>query len=112
EGLYNLECKVNEDIGILNFCIEHDIVFACYQPLRRNRTAQRNYPLLVALAEKYGRTQNQIILNWIVKEKRLMPLIKTGSDVHLRENLEALNFNLDREDIAQLNAFRNIEFDS
>ena len=64
EGVYNLECKLNEDIGIIDYCKDNNIIFCAYQPLRRNRTANRNYPLLVELSNKYNKTQNQIILNW------------------------------------------------
>lgn len=112
EGLYNLECKVNEDVGILDFCDKNDIAFVSYQPLRRNRTANRNYDILVNLAKKYGKTQNQILLNWISKDKRLIPIIKSGSIEHVNENLSALDFNMDKEDIDTLNRFRSAEFDS
>ena len=50
EGVYNLECKTNEDIGILEYCKDNDITFTAYQALRRNRTSKRNYPLLVELS--------------------------------------------------------------
>ena len=77
EGVYNLECKTNEDIGILEYCKENNITFVAYQALRRNRTAKRNYLELIELSKKYNKTQNQIILNWIVKEKNIKPLIKS-----------------------------------
>ncbi len=70
EGLYNLECKINEDKGILKYCKEKDILFLNYQPLRRNRTANHNYPVLLNLARKYSKTQNQILVNWYIKEKK------------------------------------------
>ena len=57
EGLYNLECKQNEDVGIIDYCKKHDILFLNYQPFRRNRTANHNYPVLVELANKYSKTQ-------------------------------------------------------
>lgn len=112
EGLYNLECKINEDIGIIQYCKDHDIAFICYQPLRRNRTANKNYPLLVELSNKYNKTQNQIILNWIIKEKKLIAMIKAGNEAHLKENLGALKFDIDKEDLKKLNEFRNKEFDN
>ena len=69
EGVYNLECKIYEDNGVVEYCKENNISFLCYQPLRRNRTAKRDYPILKQLSEKYNKTQNQIMINWIVKEK-------------------------------------------
>ena len=77
EGVYNLECKINESIGILDYCKKNNIEFVAYQPLRRNRTHLRNYDLLVELSRKYNKSQNQIILNWIIKEKNIKVLIKS-----------------------------------
>ena len=111
EAVYNLECKVNEDNGLMKFCQDHDILFTCYQPLRRNRTANHNYPLLVELAEKYDKTQNQILINRIVKRKKLNPLIKASNEHHVQENLEALEFKMNYEDMQRLDKFRSEEFD-
>ena len=111
EGLYNLECKQNEDIGILNYCKEHNILFINYQPFRRNRTANHNYSLLVELANKYNKTQNQILLNYYVKEKNIIPITKANKIEHIKLNLEALNFEMEHQDYQRLNDFRCEEFD-
>ncbi len=111
EGVYNLECKTNEDIGILDFCNENDIIFIAYQTLRRNRTANRNYPVLVDLANKYSKTQNQVILNWIIKEKGIKPIIKCTNIERIAENLKSLEFEMDKLDYEKLNNFRSKEFD-
>lgn len=112
EGVYNLECKINEDIGILEFCKKNDITFIAYQALRRNRTANRNYDILVELSKKYKKTQNQIILNWIIKEKGIKPIIKSTNIERITENLEAIKFNMEKEDYNKLNKFRSNEFDN
>ncbi len=112
EGVYNLECKTNEDIGILNYCKENNITFMVYQALRRNRTAKRNYPLLLELSKKYNKTQNQIILNWIIKEKGIKAIIKCTNIERIDENLEALKFEMEKTDYEKLNNFRNKEFDN
>lgn len=112
EGVYNLECKLNENVGILEYCKENDIIFTAYQPLRRMRTARQNYKLLVELSTKYGKTQNQIVLNWLVNEKNIMPIIKSGGIEHIEENLEAIKFHIAKEDLIKLNQFRRKEFDT
>jgi len=112
EGVYNLECKIYEDIGVLDYCEKNGIKFVCYQPLRRNRTANRNYPVLVELARKYNKTQNQIILNWIINEKRIMPLIKSTNIERINENIDSIDFKMDDTDYEKLNEFRSKEFDS
>lgn len=112
EGVYNLESKINEDIEILDYCKGNDITFIAYQALRRNRTAKRNYPLLLELSEKYNKTQNQIILNWIIKEKGIKPIIKSTNIRRINENLESLEFEMEKIDYERLNNFRNEEFDN
>lgn len=112
EGVYNLECKVNENIGIINYCKENDIKFICYQALKRNKIANNNYPLLVQLSEKYGKTQNQILLNWLIKEKEVLALIKSTNKDNINSNLESLNFEMSIEDMKKLNEFKHEGFDS
>ena len=112
EGVYNLECKIYEEVKVLDYCNENDIKFLCYQPLRRNRTAKRNYPLLVELANKYNKTQNQIILNWIINEKKMIALVKSTNINRIDENKKALDFKMDIEDYHRLNDFRSKEFDN
>ncbi len=111
EGLYNLECKQNEDVGILDYCQKNDILFVNYQPFRRNRTANHNYPLLVNLSRKYNKTQNQILLNYYIKEKKLVPITKANKIEHIKLNLQALEFTMEKEDYEKLNKFRCKEFD-
>jgi len=112
EGVYNLECKIYEDIGVLDYCAKNNIKFVAYQPLRRNRTALRNYDVLVNLAKKYQKTQNQIIINYLVNEKNIMPIIKSSNKDRIKENIEALNFEMTQDDYELLNNFRNKEFDN
>lgn len=111
EGLYNLECKQNEDVGILDYCKNHNILFLNYQPFRRNRTANHNYSVLVELANKYNKTQNQILLNYYVYEKKLLPITKANKIEHIDLNLGALNFRMEQKDYNKLNEFRCKEFD-
>lgn len=112
EGIYNLECKIYEDVGVIEYCNKNNIKFLCYQPLRRNRTAQRNYPILIELANKYQRTQNQIILNWLIKEKKMIALVKSTNIDRIDENRQSLDFEMEKEDYQRLNTFRSEEFDN
>ncbi len=112
EGLYNLECKINEDNKILQNCENDDIQFFAYQPLRRNRTAKQKYPELVKLANKYNKTQNQIIINWLIKHKNIGVLIKSSNKEHIKENIDSLNFEMEYDDYTLLDKFRNIDFDN
>jgi len=112
EGVYNLECKLYENIGLIDYCKENDIKFVCYQALRRNRIANNNYPFLVEIANKYGKTQNQILLNWLIKEKNVNALIKSTTISNINSNFEALDFEMQKEDVEILNAFQHEGFNS
>ena len=112
EGVYNLDCKIYENIGLLNYCKENNIKFICYQALRRNKIAEANYEFLIKMSEKYQKTQNQILINWLLKAKKLYTLIKTTQKEYIDSNLEALNFNLDAEDIKILDEFQNEKYNS
>jgi len=109
EGCYGLETKVYEDNGLLD---KAKLSFVAYQPLRRNRTAKMNYPILIKLANKYNKTQNQIILNWIIKHKGIKILCKCTDIPHIEENLQSLDFDMQLEDYAKLDKFRQPFFDN
>jgi len=109
ELCYSFEIRENEKLGITDYALKHNIINIPYQPLRRNRTAQRNWPLLVNLSKKYDKTQNQIILNWLVS-KGFYPLIKSETISHIDENLAALDFKMKQEDLDKLNNFKVPEY--
>lgn len=112
EGVYNLDCKYYENEGLIDYCKENDILFTAYQPLRRNKIAQKDYPILKELSDKYNKTQNQIMINWIVKEKDIMPLIKSTNEDRIKENIEALDFEMEKADYEKLNKFQNEKINS
>ena len=109
EGCYGLETKVYEDNGLLE---KAKSSFVAYQPLRRNRTAKMNYPILIELAKKYNKTQNQIILNWVIKHKGIKILCKCTDIPHIDENLQSLDFDMELADYAKLDEFRQPFFDN
>ena len=109
EGCYGLETKVYEDNGLLE---KAKSSFVAYQPLRRNRTAKMNYPILIELAKKYDKTQNQIILNWIIKHKGIKILCKCTDISHIDENLDSLDFDMLLSDYERLDEFRQPFFDN
>ena len=91
---------------------ENDIMFVCYQALKRNNIACANYSFLVEMAEKYNKTQNQILLNWLIKEKGLNTIIKTNTIKNIDSNLASQNFTLEKEDVEILNNFQDERFNN
>jgi len=102
---FSFEVRVNEDLGITTFASENGILNIPYQPLRRNRTANRNWPILVELSGKYNMSQNQVILNWL-NWKGFKPLVKSESLEHIDENLGSFDFKMTESDYKKIDTFR------
>ena len=102
---FNFEVRENINNGVIPYSMENDILCVIYQPLRRNRTAHRNWPLLLELSVKYSKTQNQILLNWI-SDKGFLPINKVGDVSHLVENMRSFDFKMDKSDIEKIDSFK------
>jgi len=102
---FNFEIRENVKNGIIDFADKNNILCVIYQPLRRNRTALRNWPILVELSNKYHKTQNQIILNWICS-KGFLPLTKSETVAHIKEHLNSVQFAMDQTDLKRLDEFQ------
>lgn len=63
------------------------------------------------MAQRYGCTQNQVILNWLIRWKGLQVIVKALSLDNIAANLAALDLQLEAEDYRRLDAFRCPEFD-
>ncbi|OGE67109.1 hypothetical protein A3H85_00985 [Candidatus Daviesbacteria bacterium RIFCSPLOWO2_02_FULL_40_8] len=65
-------------------------------------------PALEDMAKKYGKTAAQVAINWLISQKNVVTLSKSSSIEHLEENLGAIGWKLDAEDIEKLRkAFPN-----
>lgn len=106
ESLFNFSFRQNEDIGILKYCQENGIKFVAYQPLHRGKTESANNVVLMRLADKYSKSQSQIILNWLTN-KRIIPLVRSNNIKHIQENFEALEFVMDKSDYDLIDTYRD-----
>lgn len=107
---YNFEVRVMDDLGVVDHCQTHNIRVICYQSLRRNLTAQQNYPIISNLAKKYNKTHNQIILNWLTNKPNFLPLVKSDNRSHIDENIASTTFTMNAHDHQALENHR-IDFD-
>jgi diketogulonate reductase-like aldo/keto reductase len=105
EGHLSFEIRALQNEGIFKACDELGVKNIIWRPLRRNQTLLHNWELLVKLAEKYQKTQNQIILNWICN-LGYSPMVMSADKKHIDENTEATNFSLSPEDYQLINNFR------
>lgn len=83
------------------FCKSHGILLEAWSPLKRGRMFDE--PLIVRLAEKYGKTPAQIILRWDV-ETGVSTIPKSVSRDRVRENGDIFDFGLTPEEVSEITA--------
>lgn len=105
EAHLSYEIRENQDEGILILCEELGVRNNIWRPLRENKTSKYNWPLLKELSEKYKKSQNQIILNWMITNN-WYPMVFSKNIDHIKENFESQNFKIEEEDILRMNNFR------
>lgn len=100
-GQYNK----NIESEIIPFCQRNDIIVTAWSPLARGEIFGGKYELLEEIAEKYAKTKAQIALNWLISKKNIITIPKSTNLKHLKENLGALGWRLEEEDLEKLNNF-------
>ena len=83
----------------LNYYRSQNILLQAWSPIGRGRVL--NDVLITELAEKYQISPVQVCLAFCLHEN-VMPLPKASSPERLRENLDAVNISLEREDVMRL----------
>ena len=110
EGQLSFEVRALQDKGVFEVCNELEIENIIWRPLRRNKTAEENWPILTELADKYQKTQSQIILNWICNQG-YRPMVFSTNKAHIDENLTSNDFELTADEYRQLYDFRPPNYD-
>jgi 2,5-diketo-D-gluconate reductase B len=79
---------------------KHDHWLVAYCPLARTKAFER--PEIQAIAEKHGATPSQVCLAWLLAMENVAAVPKATSEEHLRDNLAALDIELDEDDRKQI----------
>lgn len=86
---------------LVELCNKHGIKIEAYSPLARGNKLQD--PTICAIAEKYGKTPAQILLNWSASRGNVV-LPKGLTPERIQSNLESFDFKLSDEDVATIDA--------
>jgi len=105
EGHLSFEIRALQDKGVFDTCNKLGVKNIIWRPLRRNKTLQHNWKLLVELAQKYDKIQSQIILNWICS-LGYSPMVLSTSKQHIDENIKSTSFEMSKEDYKRMTDFR------
>jgi diketogulonate reductase-like aldo/keto reductase len=97
---YNVQYREIETKGVLKHAQNEDVMLVAWRPLQKGTLPYS--ALIDELGKKYGKTRSQVVINWIISQTNVVTLSKTSSIAHLKENLGALNWIMDTEDIERI----------
>jgi D-xylose reductase len=97
------------------FCDKFNITIFAYNPLVKGSYCKNRYEavmkekcldllnedIIKELAEKYGKTPGQIVLNWHIR-LGVVPIPGTSNKDRMKENLEAAKFDMKEEDFQSI----------
>jgi len=89
-------------VELLDYCASHQIKLISYRPFGKGKLLNEE-PLLAQIGEKYGKNGAQVILRWLM-QKKIPAIPKASSELHLKQNLDILNFELTSDEMKKLNS--------
>lgn len=100
---YNLFDRTIEN-EILPYCEQNNITVIAYSPLDHGRISDIDVKskIMQNIAQKYNKTIAQIILQWLITKPPVVAIPKASSIDHLKENADAADFDLDKEDVESI----------
>jgi diketogulonate reductase-like aldo/keto reductase len=97
---YSIRVREAEANGITKYARENDMLVTAWGPLEKGLLKPGG--VLEEIGKKYGKTPYQVALNWLIAQPNVVAIPKTTHLEHLDENLGALGWNLDQDDLERL----------
>ena len=79
----------------------YNITLQAWYPLGHGNKALLESDILKSIGEKYNKTVGQIILRWHIEEG-IIPIPKSTSMSHIKENFDIFDFSFDEEDMTKI----------
>jgi 2,5-diketo-D-gluconate reductase B len=92
---------------LLEHAQTHGYDLVAYSPLARGRVL--DLPAIESIANKHGVSGAQVSLAWLLSKDRVRVIPKATSEAHIRDNLAALDLELDPEDVEAIDAIDRTE---
>ena len=81
----------NNKEALRKHCVDHNIPITAHRPLSVGNLAEDAE--LTEIGKKHGKTAAQVALRWLI-QKGIITIPKSGSEHHLRENLDIFDWQL------------------
>ncbi|OQV13520.1 Aldo-keto reductase family 1 member C23-like protein [Hypsibius exemplaris] len=94
---------------LFDYCKSNDIALVAYAPVgspgRWNKTKDElvlsQDPVVGDISKRLGKSPSQVLLRFMIQRGRI-PIPRSTNPVHIKENFEALEFELSRADLSEL----------
>lgn len=93
----------SQEKELKEFLNQEGIVIQAWYPLGHGDKALREEPLFTKLAEKYGKSNSQIILRWHIQSGNIV-IPGSKNPAHIKDNLNLFDFSLTDEEMTQIAA--------
>lgn len=106
---YNVQYREIEKRNVLKHAQDKDVMLVAWRPLQKG--ALEPAFILSELAKKYNKTPSQVAINWLISQQNVVTIAKTSSIEHLKENLGAVDWTMEADDIERIRTdFPNQQF--
>ncbi len=96
---YNLKHRGPLNDGSIKYAQDNDVMVVAWRPLQKGLFSKEVAQIVKYISYKYGKTVNQVAINWLISQKNVVTISKSRNIDHLNENLGALGWKLENEDI-------------
>ncbi len=86
--------------GMLEYCQKNDILLTAYSPIEEGNL--KTNAKLESIAKAHNATAFQIALAWVISQPRIITIPMSANPAHIRENFEAAEIELSKDEIEQL----------
>jgi diketogulonate reductase-like aldo/keto reductase len=97
--LYNLSRRGIE-LDLLPWCRRHRIPVMAYSPIEQARLL--THEVVKRVAATHNATAAQLCLRWVLRQEGVLAIPKAGTPEHVREDYDALQLQLTKEDLREL----------
>lgn len=82
---------------VLEKCSEHSMMLTAYSPLARGDVIGNQK--LEEIGEKYGKSEVQVALRWLIQQDNVTAIPKATSEEHIVQNLDIFDFELSEQEM-------------
>lgn len=86
--------------NLLTFCVDHEIMLTAHTPLARQRICGNE--TLKDIGKKYGKTEAQVTLRWLIQQPMVSVIPKSATIEHQQENMKIFDFDLSTDEMREI----------